>query len=98
MLFTGQYEHKKDREQTSDASWWPKPAIFGGSGVSVGYWSEDCERWFQMRLEKCKSGKAELMNPKTWRHHIKFSKPVNDMAKRIDLLTTSFFDSLVRPS
>ena len=98
LLFTGQYERRKDREQTSDALWWPKPAIFLGSGLSVGYWSEDCGQWFQMRLHKCKSGQAELMNPKTWQHQIRFSKPVTDMAKKNDLLTTSFFDSLVRPS
>ncbi|KAF8235939.1 hypothetical protein L208DRAFT_1173788, partial [Tricholoma matsutake] len=57
--------------QTTHISWWPRPSVWEGSGLYVGYWSEDCEHWFQQHLDKCKSGKASLKNPGSWRHSIR---------------------------
>ncbi|KAF8234610.1 hypothetical protein L208DRAFT_1260904 [Tricholoma matsutake] len=71
---TGQHEF--GGRQTSDVSWWPKPSIWETSGLCVGYWSNDCERWFKMHLEECRSGHAELRNPSNWRHALKFTKNV----------------------
>ncbi|KAF9455238.1 hypothetical protein BDZ94DRAFT_1139040, partial [Collybia nuda] len=62
---TGQYE--RGIPQTTDLSWWPKPSIWSGSGLNVGYWSEDCEKWYQNHLQKCISGTAELRDPGHWR-------------------------------
>ena len=84
--------------QTSDVSWWPKPAAFVLSGLSVGYWSEDCERWFQKRLDQCKSGTAVLYNPGSWKHNIRFSKPVKDIAQKNDQLAASFFNIMLQSS
>ncbi|KZP01974.1 hypothetical protein FIBSPDRAFT_771417, partial [Athelia psychrophila] len=33
--------------QVSQSSWWPKPNIWNGSGLDVGYWSPTCEVWYQ---------------------------------------------------
>lgn len=60
----------------------------------MGYWSEDCEHWFQQHLDKCKSGKASLKNPGSWRHSIRFSKLVNDITEKNDHLATKFLEIL----
>jgi hypothetical protein len=41
-------EHSK---QTSESSWWPKHSAWIKSGLYVGYWTPQCEAWFQERLQ-----------------------------------------------
>jgi len=41
------------------------------SGLNVGYWSPDCERWFQERLSDIRAGKAKLRTAQDWRTSIK---------------------------
>jgi hypothetical protein len=47
-------------------SWWPKHSAWIKSGLDVGYWSESCERWFQIRLENIRSGDAKLRSGQEW--------------------------------
>ncbi|RDB18819.1 hypothetical protein Hypma_014528 [Hypsizygus marmoreus] len=75
------------RPQTSDLSWWPKPSVWEDSGLWVGYWSEDCEKWFQQRLAACHSGRADLKNATQWRHTIRYSKPAVRMAEKNEART-----------
>ncbi|KAK0215265.1 hypothetical protein EDD85DRAFT_751844, partial [Armillaria nabsnona] len=34
------------KPQTTQISWWPKPAAWEGSGLNVGFWSANCKAWF----------------------------------------------------
>ncbi|KAF8868722.1 hypothetical protein BD779DRAFT_1396287, partial [Infundibulicybe gibba] len=46
------------KDQVSDRSWWPKTHTWEKSGYNVGYWSIDCENFYQRRLEEIKSGQG----------------------------------------
>ncbi|KAG2109495.1 hypothetical protein BD769DRAFT_1365361 [Suillus cothurnatus] len=37
-------------------SWWPRPQAWAGSGLDMGFWSSQCEDWFQKRLENIHQG------------------------------------------
>jgi hypothetical protein len=84
----GQYD--RNGPQTTDLSWWLKPAMWETSGLNIGYWSEDCERWFLSYLDKCRTGVAELRKPSEWRHMIKFSKPVMRLTQKNDQFAGEF--------
>ncbi|KAF8870299.1 hypothetical protein BD779DRAFT_1409379, partial [Infundibulicybe gibba] len=44
------------KDQVSDSSWWPKMYTWKKSGYNVGYWSTDCENFYQRRLKEIQSG------------------------------------------
>ncbi|KAF7971128.1 hypothetical protein HWV62_22004 [Athelia sp. TMB] len=60
--------------QTSDSSWWPKPNIWKGSGLDIGYWSPTCEIWYQIRLKAIHEGKATVRTASEWRKSLKLWK------------------------
>ena len=60
--------------QTTDLSWWPKPSAWQVSGLNVGYWSRDCEAWFQKHLQLIRDGGGDLRGPSQWKHSLKFNK------------------------
>ncbi|TFK69382.1 hypothetical protein BDN72DRAFT_767990 [Pluteus cervinus] len=42
-------DDKPENSQTSDRSWWPKHVAWEKAGLNMGYWTPDCEAWFQIR-------------------------------------------------
>jgi len=52
--------------QDSHLSWWPKHSVWIKSGLDVGFWSEGCENWFQLRLEGIRVGNAGLRSGQEW--------------------------------
>ncbi|KAG6819855.1 hypothetical protein H0H93_007999 [Arthromyces matolae] len=60
--------------QTADLSWWPKPSAWDSAGINLGFWSEDCERWFQGHLKKLKDGKFLLRSTTSWKSALRFNK------------------------
>ncbi|KZP32143.1 hypothetical protein FIBSPDRAFT_685009, partial [Athelia psychrophila] len=58
--------------QVSHSSWWPKPNIWKGSGLDVGYWSPTCEVWYQKRLQAIHDGTATLRTATQWRSALLF--------------------------
>ncbi|KAK0207455.1 hypothetical protein IW262DRAFT_1236102, partial [Armillaria fumosa] len=63
---TGQ--HGQYSNQMNIISWWPKPSAWETSGLYIGFWSSDCEAWFQRRLDVIHSGKADLRTLAQWKH------------------------------
>jgi hypothetical protein len=63
-------------------------SIWRTSGYNVGYWSADCEKWYQDRLTEIRNGKAKLYTASKWRvalrlkssHTAEFVKGINKMA------------------
>ncbi|KAG5653251.1 hypothetical protein H0H81_001508 [Sphagnurus paluster] len=79
-LICGVYKVDTDRTQrastsaqTTDVSWWPKPPAWAAAGLNVGYWSEDCERWFQTHLAKIREGQFQLRSPSAWKNGLRFN-------------------------
>jgi hypothetical protein len=86
----GQYDTSLGRRQTTDISWWPKPAAWEISGLNVGFWSKDCEAWYQKHLDDIRAGTAELRSPSKWRHSLRLTKACRDVAKHNDELAAQF--------
>lgn len=58
-------------DQTEQRSWWPKSNTWDSCGLNVGYWSADCEDWYQRRLESIRTGRAKPMTASEWRNLLK---------------------------
>ncbi|KAG6819796.1 hypothetical protein H0H93_008550 [Arthromyces matolae] len=76
--------------QTADLSWWPKPSIWSTAGINLGFWSEDCERWFQGQLSKLENGEYSLKNPAAWRNGLKFYKPTSKITTQNEKLAAEY--------
>lgn len=68
--------------------------MWEGSGLNVGYWSEDCEKWYQNHIKKCIAGTAMLRNPAEWRHAMRFTRDVGRMVEKNNLLAAESFSCL----
>ncbi|KAG6818734.1 hypothetical protein H0H93_002305 [Arthromyces matolae] len=89
----GTNQRHGDASQTTDLSWWPKPSVWNSCGLYVGFWSKDCEQWFQDRLTKCLAGTADLKNSKEWRHSLRYLKDVPRMASKNGILASKAIDT-----
>lgn len=58
--------------QCAQISWWPKHNVWLNSGLYVGYWSPDCEEWYQRRLQSIVDGNAQPWTAGQWRAALKF--------------------------
>lgn len=56
--------------QDSHMSWWPKHSTWIKSSLNTGYWSDTCEKWFQLRLSSIRSGEASLRSGQNWSQSI----------------------------
>lgn len=52
--------------QNSHLSWWPKHSAWVKSSLDIGFWSDICEKWFQLRLESIRAGSAKLRSGQDW--------------------------------
>ena len=59
------------KRQTTDVAWWPKPATWDKCGLSLGFWTMDCELWFQKRWKVCQEGQGQLKTTKQWKSDLK---------------------------
>ena len=62
----------------AQVSLWPTHNVFVNSGLWPGYWSSDCEKWFQGRHQEIISGKAEMYSAATWRQKLRYNKAKTD--------------------
>nr|GAT56215.1 predicted protein [Mycena chlorophos] len=54
--------------QNSRLSYFPLPQAFEASGLNVGWWSYNCEKWFCQVLTDMEQGKARLRTQGEWRN------------------------------
>ncbi|KAK0468950.1 hypothetical protein IW261DRAFT_1296088, partial [Armillaria novae-zelandiae] len=52
---------------TEDVSWFPKPSVWKGCGLDVGFWSADAESWYQHRIARYIGGDFKCENQTQWR-------------------------------
>jgi hypothetical protein len=69
------------RTQTADCSWWPKQSVWELCGLNVGYWSSDCEVWFQSHLTSIHQGDAVLKSSREWRKCLALTKDAPRLAR-----------------
>jgi hypothetical protein len=55
--------------QTEEKSWWPKHETWERSNMNIGYWTPQCEAWFQKRLRNILTGtqEGELRGAGKWK-------------------------------
>ncbi|KAJ7836743.1 hypothetical protein B0H13DRAFT_2368578 [Mycena leptocephala] len=77
----------EDGVQKKTISWWPKPGAFFTSGLNIGWWSPDCERWFHKRLAEVWINSTPQWSPATHKLHVQadFTR-MNGNLVRIDYL------------
>ncbi|KAJ7694637.1 hypothetical protein B0H17DRAFT_931626 [Mycena rosella] len=98
-LICGVYEvatgANDDDPQTTKVSWWPKPHVFLHSGMNTGWWSPDCERWYQKRLTAIKAGTAALHTQTEWKGVIRFFQKSRQVAVANESLAAQFLNSIL---
>ena len=45
------------------------------SGLNVGFWSPDCELWFQSQAQEILQKTATIKNARAWTVALKYEKP-----------------------
>lgn len=74
-------------------SWWPRPSSFSRAGFNVGYWSKDCEKWFQNRLAELRNGRAKTRSVSSWRVNLKLTKVVPRVIERNEERAAEYLSS-----
>ncbi|KAF8144993.1 hypothetical protein K438DRAFT_1630881 [Mycena galopus ATCC 62051] len=74
-LLCGVY-HAVDSDQTSIISWWPKPNSWARGSLDGGWWTPQCEEFFQKRLGHFANEVYMPTTPPKWRHNLKFRPDV----------------------
>ncbi|KAJ6504511.1 hypothetical protein DFH09DRAFT_1439992 [Mycena vulgaris] len=86
-----------DSTQVAKVSWWPKPLAFDASGINVGWWTPQWEKWYQTRLQQLESGRGTLANHEKWKHNIKFERLGPPYTKGIEKSAARILETL-RPA
>ncbi|KIJ32862.1 hypothetical protein M422DRAFT_127413, partial [Sphaerobolus stellatus SS14] len=67
-IICGVYRVFKDpKRNPRQLSWWPKPTAWANSGLDVGYWSSECESWYQQRITDINQYAAQLRTSEQWK-------------------------------
>ncbi|KAJ7830498.1 hypothetical protein B0H14DRAFT_2593250 [Mycena olivaceomarginata] len=71
---TGEFDSSANTKQMSHLSWWPKPNTWASGNLYPGWWTPHCEEWYQNRVALIAQGDANLLNPRKWKHGLKYDK------------------------
>ncbi|KAL0575103.1 hypothetical protein V5O48_006853 [Marasmius crinis-equi] len=80
--------------QVSHMSWWPQPNQFDTGGLNIGFWTRDCEKWFQNRLRECRST-PKLMNATKWRNAMNMKQSSRRVPKKNETIAQEFLKNLL---
>ncbi|KAK7686474.1 hypothetical protein QCA50_010070 [Cerrena zonata] len=75
-VICGVYTDQTDiKNQTMLRSWWPLPTVWSTCGLNTGYWTRECETWFQKHLLKILTGGVQPLRSSEWRTSLRWHKP-----------------------
>lgn len=87
-------------------SWWPKQYTFMNSGAWLGYWSQDCEDWYQCRCAAIRAAyfdytsrkvsPDDLAAPKVghkWQNALKWDRASSKLRSANTAAAKAFLDS-----
>ncbi|CAK5265551.1 unnamed protein product [Mycena citricolor] len=80
----------RNGHQEKRVSWWPQAGAFFSSGLSVGWWTPDCERWFQDILLEMEQNRAVLLNNTRWKDRIRGYSAAWRLSKNLDAVHADF--------
>ncbi|KAJ6470625.1 hypothetical protein C8R47DRAFT_756669 [Mycena vitilis] len=93
MIVVSSSEHVMATDQDGQqkvVSWWPKPSKFSSSGLNIGWWPPDCERWFQNRSKEIVRHKAEAYRHIEWKHKIRFFQKSREVAMANERISAEY--------
>lgn len=64
--------------------------------MSVGWWTLDCERWFQGILREMVENKAVVLNNTRWKARIRGYSAVLRLSKNLDAVCADFLTNIGR--
>ncbi|KAK7017760.1 hypothetical protein R3P38DRAFT_2539783 [Favolaschia claudopus] len=87
-------------EQTMLLSWWPKPNAWQKGNLDPGWWSPDCESWFQKRRLRLGDvqrygDKGMLARPTEWKHNLRFVKILKDCVQAHEHISSAILNELL---
>ena len=50
------------------------PKQFDDGGLNPGYWTPECERWYQKRVTDINNGKGHPVRAADWQNMVKFDR------------------------
>ena len=77
-------------------SWWPPQHTWDQCGYNVGYWTPQCEAWYQKRVRALHGGTAKLLSPAEWKSVLKFeSNVVKQIVAGVNKCSVNFLNTHV---
>ncbi|KAJ7323502.1 hypothetical protein DFH08DRAFT_787850 [Mycena albidolilacea] len=80
----------EDGQQLKYISWWPTPTAFWSSGLNMGWWNANCERWFVKRMKDIEGKSAKLYTYPEWKNKIRFSTSARKVSLKNDDLSAQY--------
>lgn len=65
-------------------------AVIKGSFLDTGYWTPQCERWFQLRIQGFASGRVKPQTATKWSNELKRYKSLTRVVKGTRRLAPEF--------
>jgi len=72
--------------QTAIYSWFPRAHIWEGSGLNVGFWNQECERWYLKHRSKILDGTAVSLSGRDWRQEIRKARRAPQLSIKMTML------------
>jgi hypothetical protein len=78
--------------QTSQKSWWPLQSTFLKSSLWIGYWTQQCEDWYQAHKRKLEQGLVQPMGITEWKQFLRRSHDPPHVFEAIERAATDYFN------
>jgi len=85
VIYTGQ------GIQTSFKWWWPPHSTWVKGSLFVGYWTPQCERWYQDRLQIIQAGKAQPLTRNEWKANLRRSHHTRPFVEAVEVAASNYF-------
>src|SRR5215471_869346 len=85
IIYTGQ------AMQTARKWWWPPHSTWIKGSLHVGYWTQQCERWYQDRLVAIKSREAQPLTRNEWKVCLRRSHHTCPFVEAIEMASSNYF-------
>jgi hypothetical protein len=80
--------------RTSHSSWWPKQSTWVNSGYNVGYWTAECEKWFQWRLHRILAGIEKPIPAGKWKEYMRRDRYTPFLVGENRTAAANFFEGI----
>ncbi|KAK0465923.1 uncharacterized protein EV420DRAFT_801522 [Desarmillaria tabescens] len=93
-IICGVYNIERSNNRPTQVSWFPKMKAFRDSGLDLGFWSADAERWYINRVKMYASGdpKARCQGHSDWRRNLRLWIGASQLYEGMEIVSRRFVD------